>query len=61
MAPWEGVKRAQRKSAGRAIVKANKDTDVGFKNASQAVLTAFKGSTCGFSSFVLSQDGWLCR
>lgn len=47
MAPWDGIKRAQRKTTGRAIAKANQGTDAGFKKASQAILTAFKGSTCG--------------
>jgi hypothetical protein len=47
MAPWDGVKRTQRKTTGRTIAKANNNTDAGFKMASQAILTAFKGSTCG--------------
>ena len=46
MAPWDAVQRAQRKTTGREIAKANKDTDDGFKKAAQAVLKAFNGSTC---------------
>jgi hypothetical protein len=46
MAPWDGIKRAQRKTTGRAIAKANKDTDADFKRATKALVTAFKDSTC---------------
>ena len=67
MAPWDGVKRAQRKTVGRTIAKANKNTDAGFQTASQAILTAFKGSTygCPLASLPLlrlsvTDSGWCC-